>query len=407
MKKLYKYLSSLLFAGSLAFGGTAAVADDHEVVVGFAASYSGWMEAYSGPSTNAAMLAIEDINANGGLLGKKLVAVKADAKTDRAEGAKAGLEVLAKGAKLMAVDCDYDFGAPAALQAKNANVIAIFLCAESVLAGIQGVGKNAFSSSILATVQGATLAEWGAKNKGWKDAYILLDTAIEYNKGICYGFDWMWREKLGLKVLGHDVYKNDDASIAAQITKIKALPKQPDFIINCSYIPGGASAIKQLRAAGIDSAIGGGSSMTGTYWQESVPGLSNHFVPEQASMYGDDPRPGIAEFNKKYEARFGKKVESQYTYPGYLVVEMWARAVEKAGTFDTDKVIAAMEAFDQEPFLIGTRTFSDKLHHQDQAPYLIIETTNNQPAVTDGPFMISEAVPMDVNLGKRYSYIAR
>ena len=64
MKKLYKYLSSLLFAGSLAFGGTAAVADDHEVVVGFAASYSGWMEAYSGPSTNAAMLAIEDINAN-------------------------------------------------------------------------------------------------------------------------------------------------------------------------------------------------------------------------------------------------------------------------------------------------------------------------------------------------------
>ena len=94
------------------------------------------MEAYSGPSTNAAMLAIEDINAKGGLLGK-LVAVKADAKTDRAEGA-AGLEVLAKGAKLMAVDCDYDFGAPAALQAKNANVIAIFLCAESVLAGIQG-----------------------------------------------------------------------------------------------------------------------------------------------------------------------------------------------------------------------------------------------------------------------------
>ena len=77
---------------------------------------------------------------------------------------------------------------------------------------------------------------------------------------------------------------------------------------------------------------------------------------------------------------------------------MWARAVEKAGTFDTDKVIAAMEAFDQEPFLIGTRTFSDTLHHQDQAPYLIIETTNNQPAVADGPFMISEAVPMDVNL---------
>ena len=36
---------------------------------------------------------------------------------------------------------------------------------------------------------------------------------------------------------------------------------------------------------------------------------------------------------------------------------MWARAVEKAGTFDTDKVIAAMEAFDQEPFLVEQEPF--------------------------------------------------
>jgi branched-chain amino acid transport system substrate-binding protein len=395
-----------IFATVFTFCFSLAKAEDDEIVIGFAASYSGWLAAYSGPSTNAALIAIDDINANGGLLGKKLRPVIVDAKTDRAEGAKAGIEVLAQGAKMMVVDCDYDFGAPAALQAKNENVVAIFLCAESILAGIQGVGPNAFSASILATVQGATIAEWGALNKGWKTAYILLDTNLEYNKGICYGFDWMWREKLGLEVVGHDVYKNDDASISAQITKIKSLPNEPDIIINCSYIPGGASAIKQLRAAGIESAIGGGSSMTGTYWQSAVPGLSNHFVPEQASVYGDDPRPEVAAFNKKFEAQFGEKVNSQYTYPGYLVIEMWARAVEKAGTFDTDAVIAAMETFDQEPFLIGTRTFTDKLHHQDRAPYLIVETTNNQPKVVE-QFMISEKVPMDVNFGKRYEYIAR
>ncbi len=405
MKNLFKSALGATVSAFLLLSSTVAKADD-EIIVGFAASYSGWLAAYSQPSTNAALIAIEDINAKGGLLGKKLKPVFADAKTDRAEGAKAGLEVLAQDAKMMVVDCDYDFGAPAALQAKNANVIAIFLCAESVLAGIQGVGQNAFSASILATVQGATIAEWGAMNKGWKTAYILLDTAIEYNKGICYGFDWMWKEKLGLEILGHDVYKNDDASIAAQITKIKNLPSEPDVIINCSYIPGGASAIKQLRAAGINSAIGGGSSMTGTFWQDAVPGLSNHFVPEQASIYGDDPRPEVELFNKKFEERFGEKVNSQYTYPGYLVVEMWARAVEMAGTFDTDAVIKAMETFDQEPFLIGTRSFTNQLHHQDRAPYLIVETTNNVPKVVE-QFMISEKVPMDVNFGKRYEYIAR
>ena len=111
-------------------------------------------------------------------------------------------------------------------------------------------------------------------------------------------------------------------------------------------------------------------------------------------------------FNKKYEARFGERPNSQYTYPGYLVIEMWARAVEKAGTFETDAVVAAMETFREEPFLIGTRTFTNILHHQDRAPYLIVETTNGKPAVA-ADYTISEAVPLDVLFGKRYSYIAR
>ena len=406
MRKLATSAIGAVAALGLAAGATVANAADDEVVVGFAASYSGWMQAYSQPSTNAALIAIDDINAKGGVLGKKITYVMADAKTDRVEGAKAGQEVLNEGAQMLAVDCDYDFGAPAALAAKNANKIAIFLCAESVLAGIQGVGKNAFSSSVLAGVQGATIAEWGSQNKGWKTAYILLDTTIEYNKGICYGFDWMWREKLGLEILGHDVYQNGDASIAAQITRIKSLPTQPDIIMNCSYIPGGASALRQIRAAGITSALAGGSSMSGTYWLDSVPNLTGHYVTEQASIYGDDPRPAVEEFNKKYEARFGERPNSQYTYPGYLVIEMWARAVEKAGTFETDAVVAAMETFREEPFLIGTRTFTNILHHQDRAPYLIVETTNGKPAVA-ADFTISEPVPLDVLFGKRYSYIAR
>jgi branched-chain amino acid transport system substrate-binding protein len=406
MKRYTGTIIGALVAAGLSAAATTAMAADDEVVIGIAASESGWMQAYSQPSTNAAMIAVDDINAKGGLLGKKIRVVTADAKTDRVEAAKAGQEVLNEGAEMVAVDCDYDFGAPAALAAQNAGKISIFLCAESVLAGIQGVGKYSFSSSVLAGVQGATIAEWGATKKGWKTAYILLDTSIEYNKGICYGFDWMWREKLGLEILGHDVYQNADPSIAAQITRIKNLPSEPDLIISCSYVPGGASALRQIRAAGINSALAGGSSMSGTYWLDSVPNLTGHYVTEQASIYGDDPRPAVNEFNEKYKAKFGEYPNSQYTYPGYLVVEMWARGVEKAGTFDTDAVVAAMETFKDEPFLVGTRTFTAELHHQNYAPYLMVETTDGKPHVAD-EFTISEPVPMDVLLGKRYTYIAR
>ena len=136
-------LVSLVAAGALALGFAAAApaqADDHEIIFGFAGSSSGWMKAYSGPSTDAALIAIDDWNAKGGLLGKKIVAVFADAKTDRVESKKAGMSVLNQGAQAIAVDCDYDFGAPAALAAQNQKKISVFLCAESVLAGVQGIG---------------------------------------------------------------------------------------------------------------------------------------------------------------------------------------------------------------------------------------------------------------------------
>ncbi len=405
MKKLIAFgVAGLIGLGTLNTGPAAA--SDHEVVFGFAASYSGWMAAYSQPPTNAAMIAIDEINAAGGLLGKQIVTVVVDAKTDRTVGSKAGLEVLNQGAQIVAVDCDYDFGAPAALHAQNAGKISIFLCAESVLAGIQGIGKASFSASVLAAVQGATIAEWGWKKKGWRTGYMLLDDTIEYDKGICYGFDWMWREKLGGKILGHDVFQNGDPSIASQITRIKNLPEEPDIIQICSYVPGNVSALRQIRAAGIKSMIAGGSSMSGTYWLDSVPNLSGHFVPEQASIYGDDPRPAVEAFNKKFEAKFGERPNSQYTYPGYVMVEMWAKAVRMAGTFETDAVVAALETFRSEPVLAGARTFTNTLHHQNFAPYLIVETTNGKPAVVD-TFQISEPVPMDVLFGKRYKYISR
>lgn len=403
-----KYLSFAV-AGLIGVGAVqaqSANAASDEVVFGFAASYSGWMQAYSEPPTKAAMIAIEEINAAGGLLGKKIKVVKFDSKTDRVQGAKAGLAAISAGAQILAVDCDYDFGAPAALAAQKAGKISVFLCAESVLAGIQGVGKFSFSASVLAAVQGATTAEWGWKKKGWRTAYLLLDETIEYNKGICYGFDWMWREKLGGKILGHDVFQNADPSIASQITRIRNLPEEPDVISLCSFVPGGASAIRQIRAAGIKSAIASGSAMSGTYWLSSVPNLSNHYVPEQASIYGDDPNPAVNAFNAKFKAKYGTAVGSQYTYPGYVMVEMWAKAVRRAGTFDSAKVVAELEKFRNEPVLAGTRTFTDKLHHQNYAPYLIVETTNGKPKVVE-KFLISEPVPMDVLFGKRYKYIAR
>src|SRR3979411_1637455 len=285
-------------AAATALWCTPILAAD-EIVVGFATAASGFMQAYDKPAQDAALIRIDEINKAGGLLGKKIKPVFADTKTDQAEGAKAGLAVLDQGAELVIVSCDYDFGAPAALQAQSGGKVSFFLCAESIKAGIPGVGPYSFSGSVLAAVQGATMAEWAYKKKNARNFYRLLDSWTVYNKGICDGFDWMMPHLKDATLAGSDTFKNDDASIASQITPIKGLPKEPDAIMLCTMMPGAVSAIKQIRAAGIKSMILNGSGVDGSYWLNAVPDLSNFYVPVPGSIYGAGPQPKGTQVNKK------------------------------------------------------------------------------------------------------------
>ena len=382
-----------LFLAATTCLSTAAFADDERIIVGFATAETGFMQAYDKPAQDAAMIRIAEINAVGGLLGKQIEVVNADTKTDPAEGAKAGLSVIDNGADMVVVSCDYDFGAPAALTAESSGLISFFLCAESVKAGIQGVGPNSFSASVLAAVQGATMAEWSYTKKEARTYYRLLDTWTEYNKGICDGFDYMLPKLADAKLVGEDTFLNEDASIAAQITRIKALPEEPDAIMLCTMMPGAVSAIKQLRAAGINSMILNGSGVDGSYWLSAVPDLSNFFVPVQGSIYGDDPNPEVTAFNAKYKEATGGDPSTQYVYPGYVMIDVWAKAVERAGTTETSAVVAELEKMNGEPTLFGPRTFTSELHHQNQARYLIVETNAGKPSVVD-EWTISEPIPL-------------
>lgn len=369
----------------------AWAADD--IVVGFAIAQSGWMSAYDDPGTEMAKLFIDDTNAKGGLLGRKLRAVFADTKTDRAEGAKAGQEVLRQGADIMIGSCDYDFGSPALLQAQRAGKISFFLCAEDPKAGIIGIGPYSFTSSVAAQVSGATMAEWGAKQKGFKNAYVLLDDTLEFDKSFCAGFDWMF-PKAGGMVVGRDVFKNDDASIASQVTRLRndMRDEKVDVVVLCSYLPGGASAIRQMRAAGIDLPIVTSNAMDGTYWLDAFPSLTDFYVPVQGSVYGDEPRSDVNALLARFKATYGNMPVSTYAFPIYAALQLWGRAVEKAGTVDAAEVVKVMNTFKDEPTILGPRTYTDKLHIQDRAPLLIVEISHRSGKVV-GEWDISEPVP--------------
>lgn len=359
------------------------IADADDVTIGFAIAQSGWMSAYDGPPLNGAMMAIEDFNAQGGILGMQIKSVVADTKTDAVEGAKAGAEVIAKGAQFMGVSCDYDMGAPAATVANDSKIIAISFCASDAKMGVQGIGPYVFSLEIFGQGEGAVAAAYAWK-RGWRKGYALLDASIEYDKSVCHGFMEYWR-KLGGEIVGVDTFMQEDASIASQITRYKdaaAANGEPEVLALCSYVPGAVSAIRQIRAAGIDVPIMGGDSMDGDYWVEGVPGLSEHYTVTFGSKYGDDPRSDVNEFFVRYREKFGEP-ESSFPLNGYSLVQTIKIAAERAGSIETDAVLAELNKFTKEPLLWGATTFTPEVHIDLVHPMAIIQIQNGKGSLAD------------------------
>lgn len=355
--------------------GLATPVRAQDIVIGFATAQSGFLQPYDGDGTRMAKLWVEQTNAKGGVTGRKLRVVEADTKSDRAEGAKAGQAVLRDGASVVVVTCDYDYGAPAALQAQRAGMISVSLCAGDPKMGPLGVGNLSFSASSTAQSEGAALALFSLNDKKFTTGYVLLDDSVEYDKSLCAGYEWMFEAKGG-RIAGKDTFKNADPSIASQITRLTNTMKagKVEAIMLCSYSPGGPSAIRQLRAAGINIPIMTGVGLDGTFWLPSVPRLSEFYVAVQASIFGD-PRPSVSALTDAFKAKYGAAPINQHAYPIYAWFELWAQAVTKTGTTDAKPVVAELETYNRAPTSLGARSFSKDLHIQASLPLVINQIT--------------------------------
>ena len=322
---------------------------------------TGIISFYDQPNLAGAQIAVDQINKKGGVLGRPFKINSADTKSDLGLIAGVANSLLAKGADLMIPTLDYDFGGPSARAANAKKIPAISEAGDSRY-GLQGIGRylfNQFPSGSEAAI-GATWA-W---SKGWRKPFVLEDPSISYSKTFYENFKYSWG-KLGGKLGGEDTFMNSDQSIASQITKLKTLvnAKKVDFIFMGSYAPGGASATKQIRAAGINLPIIGGAGFDGTFWLGAVPNLKNFYVVAGGVTTGGDPNKLRAAVYAAYKAKFKKVAPlGEQTLNGYSAVYAFKTAIERANSTDGAKVVAQLEKFKNEPLPIGNITWTSKCH---------------------------------------------
>lgn len=368
---------AVLLVTLTASGAAASPARVHgqsnPIVIGMPIALSGFINFYDGPFQTGAQIAVDDINKQGGLLGRPLKIVTSDTKSDINQGTRAAIDVVNKGAQFILPTVDYDFGGAAAREAQKRGLIAVST-AGNVLFGKSGIGDKLFNLFQATPTEGAVLAEFIYNNLKLRHPYVLLDTTISYDRDLCRYFNQRWSQLAGANSLaGQDTFQNSDTSIASQLTRLKQAKTQPDAIVICSYPPGGATAIRQLRGAGITQPIVTGDSFDGPFWLSAVPNEANTYVATTGiPTPGRDPNAARRAFFAKYKLKTGKDApDGNHALAGYAAVQALAIAIKRAGSTDSDKVQAQLEKFHNENLVIGPTTWTPDCHVSLGAPFEI------------------------------------
>jgi branched-chain amino acid transport system substrate-binding protein len=354
-------------------GDTAASTSgsNGDLVIGLATAHSGFQAPIDAPAEAAAKLAAADFNKKGGILGRQIKFIQADTKSDPAQAANAGVEMLDKGADVLVVTCDYDMGGPPARVANKKNVLAISLCASSPK--WNEIGPLSYSMTYGSPTEGAVAAEWAAEGRiGCKNGFLLTDTLIDYTKQIGEAI----KRHFPGKLVGDQTFKNTDTSFSSQINAVRSA--NPDCIFLPTIAPGGVTLLRQMRAAGIDAPVISDEALNGEFWIDAIPNLSDFYLTGYASHYGDDPEPEVNDIADRLSQQSGKPLSGGTFVSGYSVMQALKTAMEGADSADTDKVVAQLQSFDGEPLLQGPTTFTKEDRQSFGRPMRIIQVQNGK-----------------------------
>ncbi|HDL49085.1 MAG TPA: amino acid ABC transporter substrate-binding protein, partial [Actinobacteria bacterium] len=218
------------------------------ILIGFAGDFSDIYSFYDSPVREGAELAVAEINAAGGVLGRPLEFVARDGRNNQDETMRATQELIDQGAAYLIGTSGDPFLAQASLACAAGIPISTGDGTAPTLVG--DAGPCAFQTIMSDNLQGAVDAEY-AWSQGYKTAYMLRSTEIPYTNDLPTYFAAAF-EHAGGKILGEDVYRIDAGDYNVQVTAIAALDPAPDVIFTPMFIPDTPVFLRQLRAAGIE-----------------------------------------------------------------------------------------------------------------------------------------------------------
>lgn len=307
---------------------------DNTIKIGAIYNVTGGQASLDQPSLNGFKMAAEEINAAGGINGKKVEVVAIDGKTDQNACANAVTKMIDVD-KVVAIgglsDSNYALAAGKIAQAKSIP----FVTSGATLPTLPDqVGDFAFLAPFGDNIQAYACADFSLDDLKAKKAYMLVDTSMEFTLTLAKFFKERFVAKGGEIVL-EDTYKNKDPDYAAQIERFLASEKKnKSDVIFISGVPDDAGTIvKQYRDKGVTLPIISGDGFdTPLLIEVAGQKAENVYVGTHASF--ENTADKVQNFIKNYKAAYKTEPENAFAGLGYDTMYLIADAVKRAGSAD-------------------------------------------------------------------------
>lgn len=327
----FSKLATTAVAAALIAGPVQA----ESIKIGFHAPLTGFAAADGKSALNGAKLAIQQINAAGGVLGEKLELVVYDDQASPKNSVPIANKLIGADKVKIAVSGSYS-GATRAAAGVFQGAKIPYVAAYAVHPSITKAGDYVFRTSFVGEVQGRA----GAKLVGEmlkKKRVVLITLKNDFGRSLARGF----KEKakaFGIDIVAEYQYSIKDRQFGPIVAKVKA--DKPDAIYATGYFFTAGPLVRQLRAAGVKAVIIGQEGYDGQKFIE-IGGPASEGVIITTSLDRDSTVAITRNFISEYEKMAGQKAD-MVSASAHTAIWVLAEAIKKAGKVDPAAIRAAL-----------------------------------------------------------------
>ncbi|HUF16447.1 MAG TPA: ABC transporter substrate-binding protein [Thermoanaerobaculia bacterium] len=309
--------------------GVSAGAAGNEIRVGEYGSLTGSTATFGQSTHNGIVLALDEVNAAGGINGRPIRLFTEDDQSKPEEAANVVQKLISQNRVVAVLGEVASSRSLAAAPICQENRIPM-LTPSSTNPQVTQIGDYIFRACFIDPYQGESLARFAIEELKVRRAAILTDVKNDYSVGLAKFFKEAFN-KMGGQVVGEQSYSEGDSDFKGQLTALRA--SNPDVI----FVPGYYTEVGQIAIQTRDLGMTmpmlggdgwespklleiGGKALNGSYY-------SNHYSP-------DDPDPVVRTFVDKYRERFGANPDSLAAL-GYDSMKILAEAMTRAKEIDS------------------------------------------------------------------------